>query len=112
MAVEWIDPHDAKAMIDAGKAVVVDVREEDEVQATGTVPGALHIPRSGIAAAADPGSPGHVAALDPGVPVILYCASGKRSEAAGLTLLGLGYASVFNLGGLKDWVQAGLPVQR
>jgi rhodanese-related sulfurtransferase len=109
-AVEWIDPQDAGAMIDRGEAVVVDVREPAEIAMTGIVPGALTIPMGEFADKADPESPDHDPALQPDKPIILYCASGKRSEAAGKYLLSLGYSKVFNLGGLKDWENAGLPV--
>jgi rhodanese-related sulfurtransferase len=109
-AVEWIDPQDAEAMIDRGEAVVIDVREPAEIAMTGIVPGALTIPMGEFADKADPESPDHDPALQPDKPIILYCASGKRSEAAGKYLLSLGYSKVFNLGGLKDWENAGLPV--
>jgi len=109
-AVESIDAHEAKALLDRGEAVVVDVREFPEIAMSGTVPGALTIPMGELADKADPESPEHEPELKPGRPIILYCASGKRSEAAGKYLLSLGYGKVFNLGGLKDWENAGLPV--
>jgi rhodanese-related sulfurtransferase len=109
-AVEKIDPDDAKAMLDLGEAVVVDVREQAELQATGKVPGAIHIPLAEFLERADPASPDHEPALEPEKAVILYCASGKRSQFAGNKLVEFGYREVFNLGGLKDWELAGLPV--
>ena len=108
--VEPIDADDAKALLDSGEAVVIDVREPEEVQASGKVPGAMTIPLSMFLAKADPGSPEHEPELQPERTVILYCASGKRSGFAGNKLLEFGYHKVFNLGGLKDWAQAGLPV--
>ena len=78
--------------------------------ATGKVPGSINIPLAEFLARADPGSPDHEPALQPEKTVILYCASGKRSQFAGNKLLELGYREVFNLGGLKDWELAGLPV--
>ena len=111
-AIEPIAPADAKAMLDRGEAVAVDVREAGELAATGKVPGALHIPRAVLASAADPEAAGHDPRLKTNAAIILYCGSGKRSELAGLTLRGLGYQRVFNLGGLKDWVEAGLSVER
>jgi rhodanese-related sulfurtransferase len=86
------------------------VREPAEIAMTGIVPGALTIPMGEFADKADPASADHDPALQPDKPIILYCASGKRSEAAGKYLLSLGYSKVFNLGGLKDWENAGLPV--
>ena len=110
VAVEYIDPYDAQGMIERGEAVVVDVREPGEIATSGIVPGALTIPMGNFAEKADPQSPGHESALKLDTPIILYCASGKRSAAAGKFLVDHGYSKVFNLGGLKDWTNAGLPV--
>jgi rhodanese-related sulfurtransferase len=108
--VARIDPDDAKALIESGEAVVIDVREPGEIQASGRVPGAINIPLANFLAKTDPASPQREAALRPEKTVILYCASGKRSEFAGNKLLEFGYREVFNLGGLVDWKSAGLPV--
>ena len=108
--VDRIDAEDAKALLDDGEAVIVDVREPAELMATGKAPGSINIPLAKFLAKADPGSPDHEPALQPDKTIIVYCASGKRSEFAGKKLLELGYEEVFNLGGLRDWEQAGLPV--
>jgi rhodanese-related sulfurtransferase len=39
--------------------------------------------------------------------VILHCASGGRAALAGKLLKDFGYDKVYNLGGFKDWVEAG-----
>jgi rhodanese-related sulfurtransferase len=78
-----------------------------EVAQSGKVAGAVHIPRGLLEFKADPESPAHDKNLDPGKPVILYCASGGRSALAGKTLKDLGYDKVFNLGGFKDWTESG-----
>jgi rhodanese-related sulfurtransferase len=111
-SIARIAPADAKAIVARGAAVIVDVRERSELWATGKVPGALHIPRRAIERKADPDSPDHEPRLRKEKAVILYCGSGKRSEAAGLALVSLGYREVFNLGGLKDWAAAGLPTEQ
>jgi rhodanese-related sulfurtransferase len=108
--VERIDADDARALIEGGRAVVIDVRELAEVQATGKVPGAIHIPLAEFLARTEPGSPDLEPALERAKPVILYCASGKRSQFAGAKLLEFGYQQVYNLGGLREWQVAGLPV--
>lgn len=43
---------------------------------------------------------------------MLYGASGGRSALAGKTLLELGYTDVRNIGGIKDWIEAGGPVEK
>ncbi|HWT30488.1 MAG TPA: rhodanese-like domain-containing protein, partial [Propylenella sp.] len=50
-------------------------------------------------------------ALLEGKAVVLHCGGGSRAALAGKTLQDLGYDRVFNLGGLRDWVEAGLPVE-
>jgi rhodanese-related sulfurtransferase len=110
--VASIEAGAAKAMIDRGEAVVVDVREPAELLASGRIPGAVNIPLNELLDRADPASPRREPALAADKAVILYCASGARSNFAGEQLLALGYRSVFNLGGLRTWVAAGLPVGR
>jgi rhodanese-related sulfurtransferase len=111
-AVPRIAPADARAMIDRGEAVVIDVRDSAEVEKFGKVPGALNISRGMIEFKADPETPYHDPALQKDKPVILYCASGGRSALAGKTLKDFGYRNVLNLGAFKDWAEAGLPVDK
>lgn len=87
---------------------VVDVRESEEVAATGTIPSAVCVPRGVLEFRADPTSPTHDPLLDPGARTIVYCASGGRSALAAGTLLDLGYEHVAHLdGGIAAWVEAG-----
>lgn len=109
--VEPIEADDAKALIDGGRAVVIDVRELPELQITGKVPGALHIPLAEFLARTDPGSADVEPALREDKAIILYCASGKRSQFAAEKLVEFGYREVYNLGGFRDWEAAGLPVE-
>jgi rhodanese-related sulfurtransferase len=61
---------------------------------------------------ADPDSPYHDKNFSRDKSVIVYCASGGRSALAGKTLKELGYDKVFNVGGFKDWVEAGGAVEK
>ena len=44
-------------------------------------------------------------------PVVMFCASGGRAFLAGKLLKDMGYSEVYNLGGFKDWVEAGGAVE-
>lgn len=98
---------EAKRMMSQENALVVDVRDGTEIQASGKVSGAVHVPRGMLEFRADPESPYHDKAFDGERPIILYCASGGRSALSGKTLKDLGFTKVFNLGAYKDWVEAG-----
>jgi rhodanese-related sulfurtransferase len=108
--VRPITPEAAWRLLEGGAAAVVDVREGAEVAATGKIPGALLIPVGSIESRADRSSPAHNPKLMTDRDVILYCASGSRAARAGRILTELGYSRVYNLGGIKDWIAAGLPV--
>jgi rhodanese-related sulfurtransferase len=110
-AVPRIEPAQARVMIESGEALVVDVRDPQEVAASGKVKGALNVSRGMLEFRADPESPYHDKAFAKDRPVLVYCASGGRSALAGKTLKELGYKTVYNLGGFKDWAEAGLPTE-
>ena len=110
-AVEKIDHARAKEMIAKG-ALVLDVRDAPEVEAAGKVPGALHVSRGMLEFRADPASPYHSTELQKDRPVLVYCASGGRSALSGKVLKDMGYTEVYNIGGFKDWVEAGGEVER
>ena len=42
-SVSFIDAEEAKRLIDAGNAIVIDVREPGEVMQSGMVPGAVNV---------------------------------------------------------------------
>lgn len=110
-AVPRISAAEAKALASSPGTVLVDVRDAAEVQASGKAKGALHVSRGLLEFRADPESPMHDAAFDRAKTVIVYCASGGRSALAGKTLKDMGYTDVRNLGGFKDWVEAGGEVE-
>ena len=110
--VPRVTPEQAKDMMSRDNVVVVDVRDAKEVDASGKVAGAVHIPRGLLEFKADPDSPARDPNLDTDKTVILYCASGGRSALAGKTLKELGYDKVFNLGAFKDWAESGGEIER
>ena len=102
VSIPDIDAATAKAWLDAGDTVMIDVREPPEVA------------RESVAVARlAPLSSFNPAALELGSAkrVVMLCAVGIRSVKAGTQLAALGGREVVNLkGGLGAWKQAGLPV--
>lgn len=99
--------------VEGGDAVVVDLREPEELATAGRVPGAVHVPRGMLEFRSDPTSPYHDNALDPAGRTLLYCASGGRSALGAAALKELGYTNVAHLdGGFKNWAEAGRRVER
>lgn len=105
--VPRITAEQAKELIDKGNTVVLDVRDDSEVAKTGKVAGAVHIPRGMVEFRADSESPYHDQNLAKDKAVIVYCAGGGRAALSGQALKEMGYGEVYNLGGFKDWVDAG-----
>jgi rhodanese-related sulfurtransferase len=97
----------AKELIDKGNAVVLDVRDAPEVEKSGKVAGAVHIPRGMVEFRADPESPYYDQNLAKDKAVIVYCAGGGRAALSGQALKEMGYGEVYNLGGFNDWAEAG-----
>lgn len=106
-AVPKISPKEAREMMARGDALVVDVRDAPEVQASGKIAGAIHVSRGMLEFRADPDLPSHDKNFSKAKAVILYCGSGGRAALAGKMLKDLGYERVYNLGGFKDWADAG-----
>lgn len=79
--IENLTPAEAAAEIDEGDVLLLDVREPEET-ARGIIPSAILVPRGTLEFAADPRSPAHVQALDPGLRVIVYSSDGARSALA------------------------------
>jgi len=111
-SVPAISPQDAKALIERGQVLVVDVRDGLELQGTGKVQGAKHVSRGMLEFKADPDSAYYDSAFDREKAVIVYCASGGRSALAGKTLQDMGYKDVRNLGCFKGWAESGGAVEK
>jgi rhodanese-related sulfurtransferase len=110
--VPKITPAEVQDIVAKGNALVVDVRDAPEVEASGKVAGALHVSRGMLEFRADPATPYYNAAFSPEKTIVLYCASGGRSALAGKLLKDMGYGKVFNLGAFKDWAESGGAVER
>ena len=78
-------------------ALLIDVREAEELAEEGYIPGSIHIPLAEVAEKLPEVAPDHNTEL------IFYCKSGKRSQKATEQAVELGYHRVYNLGGISDW---------
>jgi rhodanese-related sulfurtransferase len=105
--VPRITPAQAQEMIAKGNTLVVDVRDAPEVQKSGKVAGAVHVPRGMLEFRADPESPYYDENFAKDKTVILYCSSGGRSALSGQALKEMGYGEVYNMGAFSDWAQSG-----
>lgn len=96
------------------EAVLLDVREAQELADNGRVDGAVHVPRGFLEARADPTAesahPPLTQAHGGGTPVYVLCASGARAAMAAKTLTEMGYDAKAIEGGLQAWRECGLPV--
>jgi rhodanese-related sulfurtransferase len=101
-ALEPISPAAAKALVDRGEAVLVDIREPME-HARERIPGARLVPLSRLDA-------GAVAAAARGTLVIFHCLSGNRTHTNAACLAGAAPGKAYVVaGGLNAWKAAGLP---
>ena len=98
---------ESKNLIENSNAVIIDVREESEVNNLGIVKGAIHIPRGLLEFKLEPNSINNPNNINRETNILIYCAGGYRSALAAKTLKDLGFKNVFNLGGFSDWVAAG-----
>lgn len=96
------DPVTVKNWLDAGEAVLIDVREAAEYQRA-HIAGAMLVSLSTFDPRRIPQN---------GEKVVIACAVGQRSATACAHLLNQGFKNLYNLqGGLRNWAAAGLPIE-
>ncbi len=110
--VENLSVDETAQELEAGDALLVDIREPAERAENGAIAGAVEAPRGMLEFWADPTSPYHRDEFQPARRIILHCASGGRSALAAATLQDLGYERVAHMdGGFNAWKEAARPVQ-
>jgi rhodanese-related sulfurtransferase len=101
-----VSPNDAVRLINDGDTLLLDVREDAELQ-QGMIDGAKHIPLGNLAK--------RIGELDKHKTknILAYCRTGSRSAQACGILRKNEFEKVHNLsGGLMAWQSANLPVKR
>ena len=102
---------EANHIIDTKKTLIVDVREVDEVQATGLIKNAVNIPKSIIDANFDHSLIKNHLNDNEDITILVYCAVGVRSALVGHKLIKNGYKKVLNLGGFAEWASSNGPIE-
>src|SRR5215470_15291727 len=106
-------PSPAEALqAQAGGALLIDIREDDQRREDGLIPGAIVLPRNSLEWRCDPASEWrHPAITRRDLYIILICNQGYQSTLAAATLQQLGLIHATDLdGGFTAWAAAGLPV--
>ena len=102
MTLSPISASALKQKLDAGQAVLIDIRETDE-HAREHILGARLAPLSAIDA--------HDFDRDHDKVAVFHCKSGMRTQANAARLIARGFREAYFLdGGLEAWKAAGLPV--
>ena len=110
--VEEVSVTTVAQALDDPRVTIIDVRDQNELTKTGTVPGALHASRGMLEFYADPSSPKHLPVFAEAESLILYCGTSGRSALAANTLKQMGFENVTHMaGGFKAWVEAGNRVE-
>ncbi len=104
-----IDARAASELVQKKQAVLVDVRESDEV-AEGMAAPAQWLPLSRIQGDGKALSD-FLSRQAKGTTLIFYCAGGGRAESVAQLAASKGF-KVANMGGFRSWVKAGLPTKK
>ncbi|WP_068117043.1 rhodanese-like domain-containing protein [Tropicimonas marinistellae] len=109
--VPRITAEDGIAKHKDGGSVFLDVRDSSDIANSGTIAGAVRIPRGMIEFAADPNTPFHETRLNYDADIVIVCGAGGQAALTGKTLVDMGYKNVSNVGGFNDWKTAGGPTE-
>ena len=98
--IKTIDAGEAYQMVQNKNCNLIDIRESNELDNTGSVEGATHIPRGMLEVYLDPNSPiFQNGKIDQNKEFVLFCAGGVRSALAVKSLKDMGYQKVSHIDG-------------
>ena len=98
--IKTIDVDEAYQMVQDKNCNLIDIRESNELENTGSVEGASHIPRGMLEVYLDPNSPVFQnGQIDQYKEFVLFCAGGVRSALAVKSLKDMGYQKVSHIDG-------------
>ena len=110
--ITTLTPQQAIALLSDTSVAFVDLREKEEIDASGMIPGAVRAPRGLLEFYIDATSPAHLPVFSSGKRIVFYCAGGGRSALATARAQEMGLTNVAHIGGgFRAWAAAGGPVE-
>ncbi len=98
--IKTINANEAYQMLQDKNCNLIDIRESNELENTGRVEGASHIPRGMLEVYLDPNSPVFQnGQIDQNKEFVLFCAGGVRSALAVKSLKEMGYQKISHIDG-------------
>tara|TARA_B110000008_G_C16869793_1_gene524301 strand:- start:367 stop:750 length:384 start_codon:yes stop_codon:yes gene_type:complete len=98
--IKTIDADEAYQMVQNKNCNLIDIRESNELENTGSVEGASHIPRGMLEVYLDPNNPiFQNGQIDQNKEFVLFCAGGVRSALAVKSLKEMGYQKISHVDG-------------
>ncbi len=98
--IKTINADEAYQKLQDNNCNLIDIREIDELENSGRVEGASHIPRGMLEVYLDPSSPVfRNGQLDQNKEFVLFCAGGIRSALATKSLKEMGYQKISHIDG-------------
>ncbi len=112
--VQTITPLDLKELLKKdSNLVLIDIRDIRELQKSGKIKIAKHMPRGMLEFWLDPESPYYKKDITPNKTKVLYCASNWRSALATKAIQEMGFNNVYHIkGGFQALVDAGFEVEK
>ena len=105
-----VDASEAARELDAGEALLVDIRPEAQRREHGQIAGALVVERNVLEWRFDPAGAWRLPQAGAAARVIVLCQQGYASSLAAANLVALGVTRATDVaGGYEAWRAAGLP---
>ncbi|MGO9944594.1 MAG: MBL fold metallo-hydrolase [Rhodoblastus sp.] len=101
-------PQQARALIGRPDVALIDLREKQERERHGEIPGALHLSYHDLQENISPSGVLHVLGSEPGKTLLFYCAAGERSAMAVQAAQDAGLTGARHIeGGMIAWKREG-----
>jgi rhodanese-related sulfurtransferase len=106
-----VSARDALSLIGKAEVALIDLREKNERERHGSIPGSLHVPYPSLQESIGAGGTLHELAKSTAKRLLFYCAFGERSAMAVQAAQDAGLASACHIeGGIDAWKKASGPL--